>query len=99
MASSLTLKADTLSHMCRENFVNEQRWNFISREGGCSPKGMSRRLWGGYSQLDILVGGGVHLRLVKVRAASSIILSWEDNLFDVQGVNGLWRGVVTGTGG
>jgi hypothetical protein len=43
--------------------------------------------------------GGMHLRLVKVQAASSIILSWEDNAFDTWGVNGLQRGVVTGVGG
>jgi hypothetical protein len=57
LAGSLTLEADTSSHMHRENFVNKQRWNFIGREGGCSPKGMSRRLWNGYSRWDILVGG------------------------------------------
>jgi hypothetical protein len=43
--------------------------------------------------------GGAHLRLVKVWAASSIIVSWEDNVFVVREVNGLWRGVVTGAGG
>jgi hypothetical protein len=43
--------------------------------------------------------GGMHLRLVKVWAVSSIILSWEDNTFIVWGVNGLQRGVVTGAGG
>jgi hypothetical protein len=43
--------------------------------------------------------GGAHLRLVKVQAASSIILSWEDDAFVVWGVNGLRRGVVTGVGG
>jgi hypothetical protein len=49
MAGSLTLEADTSSHMCRENFVNEQRWDFISRGGGYSPKGTSRCLWSSYS--------------------------------------------------
>jgi hypothetical protein len=43
--------------------------------------------------------GGTHLRLVKIWAASSIMLSWEDNVFDTWGVNGLWRGVITGAGG
>jgi hypothetical protein len=42
---------------------------------------------------------GMHLRLVKVWAASSIILSCEDNAFVVWGVNGLRRGVVVGAGG
>jgi hypothetical protein len=44
MASLLTLEADTLSHIRSENFVDEQRQDFISREGGCSPMGMNRCL-------------------------------------------------------
>jgi hypothetical protein len=40
--------------------------------------------------------GGAHLGLFKVLMVSSIILLWEDNLFDVQREDRFWRGVVTG---
>jgi hypothetical protein len=38
-------------------------------------------------------------RLVKVWVASAIILSGEDDSFDVWGMDGFWGGVVAGTGG
>jgi hypothetical protein len=40
--------------------------------------------------------GGMHLGLFKILAVSSIILSWEDNSFDVWREDRFWRGVVTG---
>jgi hypothetical protein len=40
--------------------------------------------------------GGVHLGLFKMLTASSIILLWEDNSFNVQREDRFWRGVVTG---
>jgi hypothetical protein len=40
--------------------------------------------------------GGVHLCLFKVLTVSSIILSWEDDLFNVRREDRFWRGVVTG---
>jgi hypothetical protein len=40
--------------------------------------------------------GGVHLGWFKVMTTSSIILSWEDNSFDVWREDRFWRGVVTG---
>jgi hypothetical protein len=43
--------------------------------------------------------GGTHVGLFKILTASSIILSWEDNSFDVWREDRFWRGVVAGVGG
>jgi hypothetical protein len=43
--------------------------------------------------------GGVHLGWFKLMTMSSIVLSWKDDLFDVQREDRFWRGVVAGAGG
>jgi hypothetical protein len=59
---------------------------------------MNRRWRVGYSQWDIRVWR-VRRRLVKVWAASAIILSGEDDSFGVWGMDGFWGSVVAGMGG
>jgi hypothetical protein len=43
--------------------------------------------------------GGAHLGWFKLMTTSSIVLSWEDDLFDVWREDRFWRGVVAGAGG
>jgi hypothetical protein len=43
--------------------------------------------------------GGTHLGWLKLMTTSSIVLSWEDYLFNVQREDRFWRGVVAGAGG
>jgi hypothetical protein len=43
--------------------------------------------------------GGAHLGWFKLMMMSSIILSWEDNSFNVWREDRFWRGVVAGAGG
>ena len=43
--------------------------------------------------------GGMHLGVFKLMMTSSIILSQEDNSFDVRREDRFWRGVVAGAGG
>jgi hypothetical protein len=43
--------------------------------------------------------GGAHLGWFKVLTTSSIVLSREDDLFDVRREDRFWRGVVVGAGG
>jgi hypothetical protein len=43
--------------------------------------------------------GGAHLGVFKLMTMSSIVLSREDDSFDVWREDGFWRGVVAGAGG
>jgi hypothetical protein len=75
----------------------------LTSKGGTSlVKGEDIILGGGVGTERLIIAdgvfwsGGVHLGLFKVLTASSIILSWEDNSFDVQREDRFWRGVLTG---
>jgi hypothetical protein len=43
--------------------------------------------------------GGTHLGWLKLITMSSIVLSWEDDSFDVRREDGFWRGAVAGARG
>jgi hypothetical protein len=87
------------------HLIYEEKTLLMSKGGTSLVKGEDNIPRGGVGTERSIIAdgvfgsGGVHLGMFKLMTTSSIILSWEDDSFDVQREDRFWRGVVAGAGG